>query len=147
MGLTSHDLERFADDMYKDRRINATVYCGRCGYNLRTLPYVYTCPECGNGYNARPLVMQGIFAPQEINFPFRDYGMVLLGGLSTLVLAWGLKWPLDLGQSIMVLILGGLTLIFAWFSIVRTKRFIVSSRVAQRIRRAEEDLEEEEDEW
>ena len=64
MPLSSNDLERLSDDIYKNRRITGLVYCGTCGYCLKTLPYVYQCPECGGSYNARPLSMQGIFMPQ-----------------------------------------------------------------------------------
>ncbi len=148
MSLTSHDIERIADDIYKDRRINSTLYCGRCGYNLRTLPYLYTCPECGNQYNARPPLMKGIFTPHEIMFPFRDYGLTLLGALSTLLLSLGLGSPLDVGRLIMALILGVFTVIFGYLSIGRSMQFIRDSRVAHRIRQEEEALEEdEEEEW
>lgn len=66
------DLDRLSDDIFKDRRISGSVYCGKCGYNLRTLPYLYQCPECGNDYNARPLVMKGVFLPQQIPVPWID---------------------------------------------------------------------------
>ena len=72
MGLSKSDLERLADDTYKGRLITGSIYCGQCGYNLRTLPYVHTCPECGNQYNARPLKMEGIFLPQEAQIPWGD---------------------------------------------------------------------------
>lgn len=63
MSLSSGDLERIEEEMFTDRRITGSVYCGRCGYNLRTLPFCYHCPECGNEYNARPLKMKGIYVP------------------------------------------------------------------------------------
>jgi len=64
--------DQLSDDVFKDRRISATVFCGKCGYNLRTLPYLYQCPECGNEYNARPLVMKGVFLPQRTPAPWID---------------------------------------------------------------------------
>jgi len=66
------DLDKLSDDIFKDRRISGSVYCGKCGYDLRTLPYLYQCPECGNAYNARPLVMKGVFLPQQTPVPWID---------------------------------------------------------------------------
>ena len=71
MSLESY-LDRVADDIDKDRRISSTIYCGKCGYDLRTLPYLYQCPECGNDYNARPLVMKGVFMPVRTPVPWID---------------------------------------------------------------------------
>ena len=70
MVIIRNDLDRLADDQYQDRRITTSTYCGNCGYNLRTLPYIYTCPECGHEYNARPLVRRGIFDPSEAEIPW-----------------------------------------------------------------------------
>ncbi len=72
MVLSQSELERLADDTYRGRIITGSVFCNECGYNLRTLPYVYTCPECGNQYNARPLVMKGIFQPYAAEIPWGD---------------------------------------------------------------------------
>lgn len=76
--FSESDLERIADDTWKDRRITSATYCGVCGYNLRTLPYVYNCPECGGEYNARPLVMKGIFLPVEGLVPASETWAVLV---------------------------------------------------------------------
>lgn len=70
--MDSAELDRLAEDVYLNRRLNVPTYCGTCGYNLQTLPYVYTCPECGNGYNARPLHMVNIFLPDQCEFPAGD---------------------------------------------------------------------------
>ena len=78
MVLGSDELDRLADDIDKDRTITGSIYCGNCGYNLRTLPYAYTCPECGKGYNARPLKMEGVFLPQDTYFPASDTAATLL---------------------------------------------------------------------
>ena len=149
MSLTGHDMEQIADEMYKDRRLRASVYCGQCGYNLRTLPYVYTCPECGNQYNARPRKMTGIFEPQEVFFPFTDFGLAFLGAVSTALIIWVMAWPPeDIGLIIMAVILGALTIVFAWGGVVKTKRFVHTCRVAERVRRFEEELEgPDEEEW
>ncbi len=74
--LSREELDRLvAEDQYKDRRIVGSVYCGTCGYCLRTLPYVYNCPECGEGYNARPLVMRGIFLPHQAAIPYKEMAL------------------------------------------------------------------------
>lgn len=70
--LSGEELERLADDAYMDRRIGGYVYCGQCGYNLRTLPYLYQCPECGQEYNARPLTMSGVYLPFQATVPVLD---------------------------------------------------------------------------
>ena len=82
MGMSRSDLERLADDTLKGRILLSSTYCERCGYNLRTLPYVYTCPECGNQYNARPLKMKGIFQPHTTRVPVGDVaaGVFSVGG-------------------------------------------------------------------
>jgi len=149
MSLTGHDMERIADEIYRDRRLTASVYCGRCGYNLRTLPYVYTCPECGNQYNARPRNMKGIFEPQEIFFPFTDFGLAFLGLVCMALIALALGWPPeDTGLVAMAVVLGVLAIIFGWRGVVKAKRFVHTCRVAERVRRFEEELEgPDEEEW
>ncbi|MBU0718286.1 MAG: transposase, partial [Planctomycetes bacterium] len=61
--------ERLEDDILYDRRITGSMYCANCGYNLKTLPRVYTCPECGSSYNARRQPMEGIFFPSDAEPP------------------------------------------------------------------------------
>ena len=84
MPLDSYELDRLADEQYLQRRITSSTYCGECGYNLRTLPYVYTCPECGNQYNARPLHRKGIFDPYALEFPLGDVAATLLSALCSI---------------------------------------------------------------
>lgn len=84
--FTESDLEKIADDTWKDRRITSPTYCSRCGYNLRTLPYVHRCPECGNPYNARVLVMQGIFVPTDGLAPtFETFIVFVWAGMGAVV--------------------------------------------------------------
>ena len=40
MSFTSHELDHMADDIYRNRRITGPIFCEKCGYNLKTLPYV-----------------------------------------------------------------------------------------------------------
>ena len=85
MSFTSHELDHMADDIYLNRRITGSIFCEECGYNLKTLPYVHRCPECGCDYNARPLTMKGIFLPRNFDFPASRMASALfllaLGGL------------------------------------------------------------------
>ncbi len=113
MGLSTDDMDRLADDMYKDRRITGTVYCGTCGYNLHSLPFSYRCPECGNRYNARPLKMTGIFTPQEMSFPMGDIAAMLFGAPFAVWLIYnGVKLQ-EKGRLFIGLVFGIGTLILA----------------------------------
>jgi len=141
MVLDNYDLEQIADDLYKDRRIIGSVYCGNCGYNLRTLPYVYTCPECGSKYNARPLVMQGIFAPYEIEFPFRDIMVTLICGLGTLAFAaktinaFSVQW---LVLTVLFIVLTASLILHAHSRLARYFKAVeISRRVAEQEREAD----------
>ncbi len=88
MPLDSGELDRLADDTYKNRVITGFIYCGHCGYNLHSLPYVYTCPECGRQYNARPLIMKGIFSPHNAQLPVSEIAGMLLCLSVAVALIW-----------------------------------------------------------
>ena len=133
MVLSSDELDRIADDIYKDRIITGSVYCGNCGYNLRTLPYVYTCPECGNGYNARPLKMEGIFAPQDTYFPASDIAATLLCAAIMFVFVRGNILTPDFGRLFSGGVFGVLGLFFASQAYHRLVRFFRARETAKRI--------------
>ena len=80
--ISSDEADKLAADMLANRRIAHSVYCGRCGYNLRMATYAGHCTECGNEYNARPTVMKGIFWPHDVQFPMSD---ILLSALCLLM--------------------------------------------------------------
>lgn len=133
MTLSGSELDRIADDMYKDRRITSSVYCGKCGYNLRTLPYIYACPECGQEYNARPLKMKGIFAPQEADIPFGDFASAILCAVTAFFIArYGFE-PINVYR----LVLGGVFVVFALIfwnrAYVRFLEYLKVRKVARRI--------------
>lgn len=88
MPLDSGELDRLADDTYKNRVITGFIYCGHCGYNLHSLPYLYTCPECGQQYNARPSVMKGIFTPHAAHVPLSEIAGTLLFVVVAVTLIW-----------------------------------------------------------
>jgi len=133
MGINEEELYRLADEMYKDRRIASSTYCGSCGYNLRTLPYRYCCPECGQEYNARPQVMKGIFTPQAADFPYGSllYGLILLG------CAVGVGYPAIKPANPSRLWLAGVLLVIALIYGAqvygRLKQFFKTAAIMQRI--------------
>ncbi len=133
MGLSNEELERNADDVYKDRRITTSVFCGTCGYNLRTLPYLYTCPECGHEYNARPMKMRGIYAPQEAEIPFGDVAAAGFCALSVVVIAWGAFNPLDAWRIAFAVIFVLFTFMFLVRAYRRFFALLHARRIAKRI--------------
>jgi hypothetical protein len=138
MAISSDELERLASDTYKDRLIPGTLYCADCGYNLRTLPYVHICPECGNPYDARPLAMTGIFAPQDIELPFRDMLAALACGASAFILGYGAFSPPDLFRLLLGLFFAVLAVVFFWQSCARFSRSFKAIAIARRIAQEEE---------
>jgi len=90
MGLSNEELQRMSEDEFTDRHITSkSLFCGGCGYSLKSLPYVYNCPECGNAYNARPRSMSGIFlATEGGRFPLGDIVTSLFCLVIALVMAW-----------------------------------------------------------
>jgi hypothetical protein len=137
MVLGSDELERLADDAYRERRMAGTVYCGNCGYNLRTLFYVYRCPECGQEYNARPLVMRGIFLPQNVSPPFVEMFAVVLYGPIAFVLIDGATQPFEPAKFVMGLGAAILAVVYLWLAYGRWVRVLKARIIARRIAQAE----------
>ena len=133
MALNSVELERLADDMYRDRRITGSVYCGRCGYNLKTLPYLYICPECGNQYNARPLKMKGIFSPHEMSIPFRDMLTTVFFAGVTALFAYSGAQARDPFRFFVGMPGAVVTLVYGYLSCSRLLRFFEVRAIARRI--------------
>ena len=141
MPMSLEELDRLADEQYTNRRIPASTFCGKCGYNLRGLPYVYHCPECGSDYNASPRRMSGIYQPSAAEFPFGDLAAALLcaamgGSLvarSVSPPAWG-----SLSFGVMLCLM---CVTFGVKAIVRLLRYSRGRGVARRIVEAE--LEDE----
>lgn len=133
MALDRAELDRLADDTYKNRVITGFIYCGNCGYNLHSLPYVYTCPECGNAYNARPLSMKGIFTPHAAHLPMSE----IAGTLVSLLVAGPLIWsgvtnksPWNLGSGIAI---GALAIVLAYKGYRHILRYLKCVEIARRI--------------
>ncbi len=139
MVLDSYELEKLADDVYKDRRITSSVYCGNCGYNLYTLPFVYTCPECGSAYNARPLVMEGIFVPYEVDFPLRDMATTAACGIGTFVFLHKAVNPLNGRWLVLSILFAGLFVVLALHIRTRLRRYFRGLEIARRVAEQEAD--------
>jgi hypothetical protein len=143
MGLSNYELEKLADEMYKDRIIRGSTYCGVCGYNLRTLPYIHVCPECGNHYNARPLKMDGIFVLHDTYFPLSELLAALFCGVfAVVVIASGVN-PVEPNRLIIGLAGAAIAIAFAVVGYLRLRRFIRARVIALRI--AREEIEEEDE--
>jgi predicted Zn-ribbon and HTH transcriptional regulator len=140
VGVGTTDLDRLADDMYKEYRIGGTVYCGNCGYNLRTLPYLYQCPECGNEYNARPLVMKGIFLPLSTSPPFVDMAAVVFCGPIAFFLIDGATQPFEPAGFTMGVLAAILTVVYFGICIRQWRTLIKTLVLLRRINRYEDDL-------
>lgn len=82
MAFSQDELDRMVDETRNRGVITGDVHCGNCGYNLKTLPYVYRCPECGNDYCARRLFPRGIFYPSRSSFP---YGELIAFAITVLI--------------------------------------------------------------
>ena len=136
---SSEELERLADDAYTDRRITGHAYCSRCGYNLRTLPYIYRCPECGQEYNARPLVMKGLYLPAQAAIPVGDLLAVLLWTVAAAVFLYNAIRPLN--EWLMALAVASVVLVIVHFCLawVRFRAFFKATAIERRIRADEEE--------
>ena len=106
MPLSEQDRERLADDIYSDRRITVSLYCSKCGYDLRTLPHIHQCPECGQEYNARALSMKGIFLPQYAELPIREIVVVAVCGFGAVIMLGSGMNPPDIWRLLFGLTLG-----------------------------------------
>ncbi len=142
MVIGRDELERIEEELAPDRLIHKSVYCGKCGYNLRTLPHVYTCPECGHAYNARPRKMKGIYAPGDTYLPVSDVFWVLL----CLAIAWILAPPgfmnAQYGRAWFGVAFAAVGVGFAIRGCVRLMRHLDNRAVQKRITEAQEDEED-----
>jgi len=133
MAMSQSDLDRLADDTYKGHILQSSTYCERCGYNLRTLPYVYTCPECGNEYNARPLKMKGIFQPHTTRVPVGDIAAVVFGVGGALLFGIGGIRSADPTRITIATMFLLMSLPFQWRAYRGLRRLAHSRAVARQI--------------
>ncbi len=139
MSFNSDELQKLSEEAYGETRLVYSVYCGECGYNLKTLPYVGVCPECGNNYNARPLKMEGVFQPHLRELPINDAILLLLCGAFTWMLLRNAFNPFCEGCvfiAMLVVAAGVVCLVRFW---TRLRQFFKFRRVEQRIASGEDD--------
>lgn len=141
MPLSERDREELADDIIRDRRISMSTYCGSCGYNLKTLPRSYHCPECGSEYRARPPRMNGIYMPHQNSPPLGAAVAVVVFALVAGLLVVGAWNSKSTGYVATAAIFVAITLSFAVHVVMRTNRFLRTLRLGRQIARQEEDLE------
>ncbi len=139
MTLNSQELERLEDELWAGERIFHSLYCGECGYNLRTLPYTGLCPECGGRYNARPLKMDGIFLPQNMELPVLDVLMLAVGLVFSILFSRDSINPYKSGQMFMGIVVLVLSLVFAHRGWSKFARFLKLRSILKQIEAAEDD--------
>lgn len=131
MGLSKRELEQLADEQYKGRQIANSIYCSECGYNLKTLPYQYQCPECGNEYYARLPMMKGIYFYDNIKLPLGDIFSALFFLIACLlVMPWAFN-PVNFVVLVITLFLDVMTLLYgfrAYHKFIRYLRFRAIAR-------------------
>lgn len=137
--VSGEELERLADDAYMDRRIGGYVYCERCGYNLRTLPYIYKCPECGQEYNARPLTMKGIFLPFQTTVPVLDTLSAVFWAVVAVVLLYTGIRPLNKWLTALGVGSGILAIVYSYHAWTRFRLVFRAMAIERRIRADEEE--------
>lgn len=139
MPLSEQDRERLADDIIMDRRISQSTYCENCGYNLKTLPRSYHCPECGSEYRARMPRMKGIYLPHENSPPLGEaVAMVVFAVVSGVLLVGAWKSNSG-GYRATAIVFTAITLAIGVAVIVRTTRFLRTARLARQIERQQDD--------
>lgn len=135
------ELDRMADDTFKKGAITGNVYCGNCGYNLHTLPYVYRCPECGNQYSARRLRWKGIFRHEDMVLPVTDIFLTLV----FLAITFGVTWhaltlsPLSYVWLGFAAGVGAVALVSAFRTQRKLDGFWKSRAIARQIEKQEEE--------
>jgi hypothetical protein len=136
--MNPQELERIVDQTYAERRISDSTYCAHCGYNLRTLPYVGICPECGRRYNARPLKMENIFNSYGIVLPYSETFSAALGIGLAIALFRGAAGSGDASRVTFGVIFAALGITFAVRAFVQTRRFLRTREVLKRVEAEEE---------
>lgn len=140
MAIERDKLRHMLEEEGAENVISSTLYCDKCGYQLRMLPYIGRCPECGNSYNARGLKMEGIFLPQQAEFPGSD---ILAGLASAGLVAWlaaGLVQRFDLWALLFAALFGYMAVVFLRQSWARLKRFVRGQRLTDKLLSGDDDL-------
>ncbi len=130
-----HSRDRF-DEFGYETTINWPAICTKCGYTLRGLPFVGTCPECGSQYCARLMKLQNVATPYGAAIPWGD----IWGGVLSAVIAGllGVSFSNNgaVGLLVMALAFGAGALAFGVIARRKWQRYVL-------VRRAVSDMEEE----
>ena len=138
MPLSSKDLDLIADEEFKGRRLSNSIYCDKCGYNLKTLPYKYQCPECGNLYNARPPDVTGIYLYDHYNVPVFDIAATIFSLIGFLLLFPMAFNPVNITALFLTVFFDLMMVIYGFRAYHRSVRYFRSRSIARHIA-AEED--------
>ena len=139
MVRTESQKDREAEDLYRDRRIRESIYCAKCGYNLRTLPRDYICPECGNPFKIRGISREGVFWRNPVYPPISSFvASTVFGVLSVVLLVPALR-PLDRGRVALGLVFAGITAGFVVASFKGFRKYLQHRIIERQI--AEEESE------
>ena len=133
MNAKADGFDVLPDGIDPERIITLSLHCGRCGYSLRMLPYVYACPECGNAYNARALKMEGIFLPYNVGIPFGDVAACLFSAAASSWFIIEFVSSKERSAIALAVPLVALTLVFAWRAYRALARFAHSISLSRRI--------------
>lgn len=134
MALREDEIDRCLDETVAGRSIDRSLYCAECGYNVRGLPVIGVCPECGQRYNARRHKMTGIFVPHALAFPVSEIFSALLSlGVAGLFAAWAVQSPEQRWAFLPVLVFGVLGGLFVRVSYRKLVRYAHLWNLARRI--------------
>ena len=139
MPLSDEERNRLEDDILFDRRITRSLYCGSCGYNLKTLPRSYVCPECGQPYNARRQPMKGIYFPHDVEPPIAQIAGALISAVVAVSLLSVAFRPFSAVRVTFGLIFAVATVYLSVQTYWRVKRLIKFQALARRITQQEEE--------
>ncbi len=132
MAFEHEHLEHMLAEEQGPRLMTKPAICDQCGYQLRGLPFVGCCPECGHSYSVRGIKTEGIFVPHAAEFPAMDLVAGVVSGGLALWLVAGLVRRFDLWSLLLVAFLGYTGFVFLRQGRRRLRRFIRAQKIASR---------------
>lgn len=137
MSSLKNHREQLALDIYRNRRITTSMYCGSCGYNLKTLPYVHACPECGAEYNARFPGAEGVFLLDDVQFPLGDVVANLALIAFTVFCVWAEFNAANHEWLLLAVLFGSLSIVYCFIAARMLRRYVRYFFIARRVARVE----------
>lgn len=140
MSIRSDDRHQIENEVLAGTRLGHNIFCKSCGYNLRTLPYVGLCTECGSEYNAHALSMKGIFLADRPPVPIPEMlGFVICGTGAVSLLESALN-PYIPEAVLLAVLVGACCLLFAYQTFQKARTLWQFQKIYRRIRQQEEDM-------